>query len=142
MTKMKNIQMLHFYRKLVTGVMAVLLMPVVLVLGVASSTVSAEFKCGGVTTAIDYGCKNVDGGTGDVGIYSVLIALLNFAVIGVGLAVTIGVVIGGLMFVTARGNSDQTKKGIDVIRNALIGLLLFIFMYAIINFLVPGGLFR
>lgn len=108
---------------------------------IAPLAVNAASTCGGVETSIDFGCgEGSDGNIGDPGIYRLLTAFLRFFAIGVGIAVTIGIVYGGLMFMTARGNSGQTQKAISVIVNAVIGLLLFIFMYAIINFLVPGGL--
>lgn len=108
---------------------------------VAPQAVFAGAQCGEVETSIDFGCgEGSDGNIGDAGIYRLLTAILRFFAIGVGIAVTIGIVWGGLMFMTARGNSGQTQKAISIIVNAVIGLLLFIFMYAIINFLVPGGL--
>lgn len=60
----------------------------------------------------------------------------------VGLAVTGGVIYGGILYSTAQGNPGQTQKAITVITNSIAGLLLYILMFAIINFMVPGGLFR
>lgn len=60
---------------------------------------------------------------------------------GVGLAVVGGIIYGSFMYITARGNSSQTQKGQTVILNSVLGLLLFIFMYAILQFLIPGGIF-
>jgi hypothetical protein len=60
---------------------------------------------------------------------------------GVGLAVVGGIVFGAFMYITARGNVSQTQKGQTTILNSVIGLLLFIFMYAILQFLIPGGIF-
>lgn len=60
---------------------------------------------------------------------------------GVGLAVVGGIVMGSYMYITARGNSAQVQKGQNTILNSVLGLILFIFMYAILQFLVPGGIF-
>jgi hypothetical protein len=60
---------------------------------------------------------------------------------GVGLAVVGGIVAGSYMYITARGNASQTQKGQMTILNSVIGLILFIFMYAILQFLIPGGVF-
>ncbi len=74
-------------------------------------------------------------------IWDILAIAVNFLAAGVGLAVVAGIVFGAVTYATAAGSADQAKKGIGYITNAVIALLLFIFMYAIINFLVPGGLF-
>lgn len=72
-------------------------------------------------------------------IVQTLTAILALLAGGVGLAVVGGIVWGGILYMTARGNSSQTQQAITVIINSCIGLLLFIFMFAIINFLIPGG---
>lgn len=71
--------------------------------------------------------------------------LRNFLIFlagGVGLAVVGGIIAGAYMYITARGNVGQTQQGQNMIINSVIGLLLFIFMYAILQFLIPGGIFR
>lgn len=88
-----------------------------------------------IQTSINYGCS----GTGD-GITQIALVAVNFLAIGVGIAVVGGIVWGALRYTTANGNAAQAQQAISIIVNAVIGLLLFIFMYAIINFLVPGGL--
>lgn len=67
-------------------------------------------------------------------------AVLQFLAFGIGLAIVGGLVVGGIMYTTARANAQQVQKAEATIRNALIGLALFIFTFAIINFLVPGGI--
>jgi hypothetical protein len=59
----------------------------------------------------------------------------------VALATVGGFVYGGVLYITARANAGQVEKAKLVMINATIGLLLFIFMYAILNFLIPGGFF-
>lgn len=66
---------------------------------------------------------------------------LYFLAGGVGLAVVGGVVTGAYLYITARANAAQTQKGQTIILNSIIGLLLFIFMFAILQFLIPGGIF-
>lgn len=70
-----------------------------------------------------------------------LLEIFNFLAIGVGLVVTGGIIYGGILYATANGNASKGQQGITIITNSVIGLLLFIFMYAILNYLVPGGLF-
>lgn len=68
-----------------------------------------------------------------------LTTILAFMAGGVGLVVVAGITAGGFLYMTARGNSSQTQKAVTTIINSCIGLLLFIFMFAILNFLIPGG---
>jgi hypothetical protein len=58
----------------------------------------------------------------------------------VGLAVVGGIMYGGFLYATANGSSSKTQQGIAVIVNAVIGLLVYIFLFALTNFLVPGGI--
>lgn len=58
----------------------------------------------------------------------------------VGLVVILMLVIAGVQYITAAGNSSQVAAAKGRIQNALIGLFLFILMYAILNYLIPGGI--
>lgn len=100
---------------------------------VSPSVAWAASKCGDVKTAVDYGC---DSGNP---IFGILLAVINFLAIGVGVAVAGGIVYGGLRYITSNGNSAQTQQAIHIIVNAVLGLVLFGFMYALLNYLVPGG---
>lgn len=107
--------------------------------GISFATPALAATCGQVKTSIDYGCKASD--TGANSVTSLLLTIINFLAVGVGIAVVGGIVFGALQYTSANGNASQAQQGITVITNAVIGLVLFILMYAIINFLVPGGLF-
>lgn len=96
----------------------------------------AENECQGVATAFDFNC---DSDTNPI--VSFLLVIINFLAVGVGIVVVMGIVWGSFMYITARGNASQAQQGISYIVNAVIGLVLFIFFYAIVNFLVPGGVF-
>ena len=74
-------------------------------------------------------------------IWQLLEIAVNFLAAGVGIAVVAGIVFGAITYATAADNAEQAKKGIKFVTNSVVALLLFVFMYAIINFLIPGGLF-
>lgn len=57
----------------------------------------------------------------------------------VGVAVVIGIIIGGIQFSSSAGDPQQAAKGKAHIRNALIALFAYLFLYAALQFLVPGG---
>jgi hypothetical protein len=101
--------------------------------------------CGGVQTSFNYNCqgtnKNSAKNVQQTPIFAFLLALMNFMAFGVGIAVVGGIAWGSYNIISANGNAGKSEEGMNIIMNSLIGLLLFIFMYAAINFLVPGGLF-
>lgn len=68
--------------------------------------------------------------------------IIIFLAGGVGLAVVGGIVYGSYLYITARANAGQAQRGQETIINSVIGLLLFIFMFAILQFIIPGGIFR
>lgn len=73
-------------------------------------------------------------------IFTWLTGIIRFLSAGVGIAVVGGIVYGGILYTTARDNSSQTQKAVYVITNAIVGLLLYLLMFAILNFLIPGGI--
>lgn len=90
------------------------------------------------------GCVPINSRTTDITQNPIFFYLRWFLIFlggGVGLAVVGGIVTGAFMYITARGNAAQVQKGQTTILNSVIGLLLFIFMYAILQFLIPGGVF-
>lgn len=108
-------------------------------------SVSAALTCGGVETSIIGGdvCKSAtDKGTGDKSaIWAILILVLNILTAGVGIAAVGGIVYGAILYSSAGDKQDQTKKAISVITNVVIGIIAYGFMYLILNFLIPGGIF-
>jgi hypothetical protein len=106
--------------------------------GSTSSTISANGgKCGGATTVIlDCGGKSGEEAIGDLLKQFVLLLSL-----GVGIVATGAIIYGAILYSSARDNASQTQQAIGVIRNAVIGIILYIFMVAIVNWLVPGGVF-
>lgn len=74
-------------------------------------------------------------------IFIYITAILKVVAGLAGLACLGGFVWGTIMYMTARANAGQTEKARMVMLNSIIGLLLFIFMFAILQFLVPGGIF-
>lgn len=74
-------------------------------------------------------------------VWMLLVMAINILAAGVGVVAVGAIAYAGFLYSTAQGSAEQTKKALEIIRNAAIGLLLFAGMFAIVNFLVPGGLF-
>jgi hypothetical protein len=122
----------------------VILLAVVMGLGslvVAPAASAAE--CGGVQTSI-ISCNEKGGEDAPIeqtGVWGILKLVINVMTTGVGILAVGGIVYGSILYTSAGGSSEQTKKAIGIITNVVIGLIAYALMYAITNFLVPGGLF-
>lgn len=92
-------------------------------------------KCGGVKTNL-IGCDNKRGAEA---IGDVLRQILVIMTVGIGILAVGGIVYGAILYASAQDNAGQTKKAIEIITNTVIGLLLYIFMVTILNWLIPGG---
>ncbi len=66
--------------------------------------------------------------------------LLNIIVYGLGAAATLGVIIAGIMYMTARDNEAQVAKAKNRLIEVVIGLVAWALMYVVLNWLLPGGL--
>lgn len=115
--------------------------------GEAAQPIRGNCGEGEVETSFSFGGKKClpenseSASVNDNPIYILFIEFLKFFSALVGVAVTGGIIWGGILWSTAQGNPSQTQKATTVITNAIIGLVIYILMFAIINFLVPGGLF-
>lgn len=56
------------------------------------------------------------------------------------IAVIIGIIWGAITYITSGGDPQRVALGKNRITKALLGLLAFIFLYAMLNWLIPGGL--
>ena len=75
-------------------------------------------------------------GNGGNTLTSDITTILN-AVIGVlGLACVIVMIIGGVNYMTSAGSSDKVKKAKDTILYGLIGLVICVLAFAIVNFII------
>lgn len=109
----------------------------------ATPTSPGNNGCGVDTTIIK--CDNVNitsGGTTNNGVWSLLLTAINILTAGVGIAAVGGIVYGSILYTSAGGNQDQTKKAIEFIRNVIIGIIAYALMFSALNFIVPGGLFN
>ena len=78
--------------------------------------------------------------SGDIIICTIML-VYNWLSVGVLIAVVIGIILGAIQYSTAQGNAEQAKKAMTQIKNAFLALILYFVMWALLNFLVPGGLF-
>lgn len=137
-----------------TLIIASLLAPVALpLINIAPHTAFAADKTDPPkTTNINCGSGGVKLGTaigGDrcVGsdtqnpIFDYLARLLKFLSGILGLLFVLIIIAAGVQYIISGGNSEETKSAKNRLKAAITGLLLFSMMYAILNFIIPGGLF-
>jgi hypothetical protein len=99
-----------------------------------------EGCCGGVRTSI-IGGEICGDNQGDSVIFNLLVWVLRILTAGVGIAAVGGIAYGALLYTTAEGKPDQTKKAIGIITNVVIGIAAYAMMAILLNFLIPGGVF-
>jgi len=66
--------------------------------------------------------------------------LVKFLNVAVSLVVVISVVVGGIQYSSSRDNPEALKAARKRMTNALLGLVVYFFLYAFLNFIVPGGI--
>ena len=81
-----------------------------------------------------------DSGNGE-GIFCILNIGLTVLTWGVGIAGTLGIVICGIQYLTARDSVDQAAKAKNRLINIIIGLAVYAVMWGFLTWLIPGGLF-
>ena len=85
----------------------------------------------------------IGGGQVDVadgqGIYDILRLIVTILTYGLGVAATIGVVIAGVMYLTAKDSPDKVAAAKKRLIEVVIGLVAWAVMAAVLNWLIPGG---
>jgi amino acid transporter len=117
-------------------------------MGVLMASPVAHADCGGVKTSI-INCSQPGGdkdkGTKDVqktGVWGLLIFILNIMTGGVGIAAVGGMVYAAILYASSSDSAEQVKRAKDIMRNIAIGIIAYVLMYVLINFIVPGGVFK
>lgn len=128
-------------KKILLSALAILSLGVLFAVPVSAKEECKPYCCNGTPTSVDFGCKTPTTDEPELNITRIVVMAINFLAIGVGIAVVGGIVWGSLWYTTANGNAGQAQQGISIIVNSVVGLVLYLFMWALINFLVPGGLF-
>ena len=73
----------------------------------------------------------------DMGVEDFLKLIFNIVTGLVAIAAVSGLIYGGVLYLTAGGNPDNTKKAMSVITNTVIGILAYAALYIIMEWLLP-----
>lgn len=93
-------------------------------------------------TELEVECEASDGEalTGEnCPIIGYLVTGINILSALAGMAIVFSIMFAGYQYMTARDNAGQVQQAKQRIIWALTALAVFVFMYALLNFLVPGG---
>lgn len=87
-----------------------------------------------------------EGGTGDLngencGIVGLLNTVFNLVSGGIALAVIGNIIVAGIQYSTAQGDPSASGKAKNRIQGALIAFLMYLGLYAFLQWLIPGGVF-
>lgn len=66
--------------------------------------------------------------------------IIDFLSAGVGIVVVGSIILGGIQYSMAGGSPEAVGKAKQRITNAFIALVAFIFIFAFLQWLIPGGL--
>jgi len=98
-------------------------------------------RCGkganAVKTSINIGCQ----GKGNP-ILDMTFGIIRFLSAGVGLVIVASMVYAGIQYASSRGDPNATAQAIKRIQSNVIALLIFIFGYAILNYVLPAGFLK
>ena len=84
------------------------------------------------------GCVDVEKDGGNI--FKILNTILTVLTFGVGIAGTLGIVISGVQYLTAKDNEQQVVKAKSRLINIAIGLAAYAMMWALLQWLIPGGI--
>ena len=95
-----------------------------------------------VQVGIDFGCRGEDYPRPAFNpIYDIAFAIFRFLSVGVGMVVIGSIIFAGVQYSASRGNPQATQAAIKRITGAISALVIYMFIFAIANFLIPGGMF-
>lgn len=103
--------------------------------GTNNGSTGGNDKCGGAKTEI-VSCDE-DAGLGAIA--SLIKTVIMIVTILIGIVATGGITYAAILYASARDNKGQVEQAMTIIRNVVIGLILYGFSIALINWLVPGG---
>ena len=90
---------------------------------------SSDKQCTSATLKADDNCQ----------ILKYLVQAINVLSAVVGIVVVIMIALGGLQYSASRDNPQATAAAKAKIQNALLGLVAYLFIYAFLQYIIPGG---
>lgn len=89
----------------------------------------------GNSTAAGEGVKTVGNGSGNE-LETNVINIINGVIAVLGLICVVVIILGGVQYMTSSGDSGKVKKAKDTILYGIIGLVICVLAFAIVNFII------
>lgn len=96
---------------------------------------AASGTCGGTKTQI----LNCEGKSGVGAINEIIKIAITVLTVLIGIVATGGIAYAAVLYASARDNQSQVNEAMVMLRNIVIGIVLYGFTIVIINWLIPGG---
>ena len=116
-------------------------------ISLAPNGTTKQFTCGKgdgkVMTRFNFGCKGTTdpANAPESAIVDIAYTIIRFLTVGVGLVLVASIIYAGIQYASSGGNPEETSKAKGRILRAMVGLLFYLLISALAQFLVPGGLF-
>ena len=75
-------------------------------------------------------------GTGKNSLYTLIQNIINLLLMVIGIIAVIMIIIGGIRYTTSGGDAGQTKMAKDTILYAIVGLVVAIMSYGLVNWVI------
>lgn len=98
----------------------------------ASADISQGAEGGVSSTNTGNVPETIDGSDG------LITRVVNILLWAIGVISVIMIIIGGIRYATSNGDSNNAKSAMNTIMYAVVGLVIAIFAYAIVNFVLKG----
>jgi len=109
-----------------------------MMVGVAGAALPAQaaLKCKGSECAAE-GLKDISDGN-ETPLMDTVTNIINLIIFVVGIVAVVMLVIGGVQYTMSQGDATQVKKAKDTILYGIVGLVVAILAWAIVNFVLDG----
>ena len=127
-------------KKIYTAILSlVIMMSFGLVAAMASPTQALE--CSVLPSDLCSSAETTPSTAQDSVVWDLLTLILNILTAGAAIAAVGGIVYGAVLYTSAGGSQEQVKKARGIFVNVAIGVVAFASMYALLQWLIPGGVF-
>lgn len=75
-------------------------------------------------------------------IWGLLLMVINILTAGIGIVAVGGIVYASILWTTAEDKNAQIVKSKETMFNVVLGLVAFALLWAFLQFLIPGGVFK
>ena len=108
-------------------------------LALAGNAVIASVAVGralAATDTIEGGAQTAQGNTSDIPLTTQIANITNTMLFAIGVVAVIMLIVGGFRYIFSGGNSQSVNAAKDTILYAVIGIVVAILAYAIVNFIL------